>query len=888
MSWWKFLLPKRASGTQLDSEMRFHIDELTEANIARGMPPGEARRRALLEFGGQEQVKEEVRDVYRVRVIDGTVANLKSAIRFIRKTPSFSVAVILTLALGIGANSAVFSAIDAILLRPLPFPDGDQLMKLTEYDSKAQASQPFIAPLRVEDWNRLNSTCQAVAGYYIENASEISGVLPEKLTLAIVTPRFLNLLGISPELGRDFNSEEEHFGGPNAVLISDRLWHRRFAADPKVIGKRVVLSGFLRPDLIVGVLPASFRFPDSDVDLWTVGPPDGPYAQNRGYTWYRVIARLRAGVTLEQARANLNAVQSQLGKQYPKTDGNLTVEVRPLKETIVAGARSSLWMLFGAVSLLLLIACTNIVALLLARGVQRQHEISVRLSLGASRFTVVCQLLTESFVLALTGALLGLFIAGAASNVFRSLAKELPRVEEIHLDVRIVLYTLACSVLATLLCGLLPAIRGTRGNLSGTLAQASRSQVSARTPLQWFLVGVQVALAVTLLSGAGLLLRSFQELGRVFPGFDPGHVLTFRISGSYGETVDWKALTQRIDRTIEELRSVPGVEAAAASATLPGVPTNYPTELRFVEGEQDPLRKMVAESRFVTPDYFATMHIPLLAGEVCREPQFGTVPSTLSPTGQILEPISINVLVNRSFAETFPGGSTILGRHVQVLDNSFLKPDEAGEIRGVVGDAREEGVNHPPSPTVYWCLGAPGGPDPAYLVRTGVDPTAMASALRSKIKQIEPARSVFDVMPLEEHVNDAFSENRLRAILLTFFALTAVSLACIGLYGTLSYSVTVRRREVGLRLALGALQGQIVRRFLLQGLAVTFLGCAAGWGLAAGFTRVLSGMLYGVSPSDIVTLSTVALLMLLVAALAALIPSLRAAHVDPMQVLREE
>lgn len=653
------------------------------------------------------------------------------------------------------------------------------------------------------------------------------------------------------------------------------------------MGKRVVLSGFRRPYSIVGVLPRSFRFPDGDVDLWTVGPPDAPYAQSRESTWYQVIARLKAGVTLEQARANLNAVQSQLGKQYPKTDANLRVEVQPLKETIVAGTRSSLWMLFGAVSLLLLIACTNIVALLLARGAERQHEISVRLSLGASRFTVGCQLLTESFVLALTGALIGVFIAGAASNVFRSLAKELPRVEEIHLDSRLVLYTLACSVLATLLCGLLPAIRDTRGNLSGTLAQGRRSQVSARTPLQWFLVGVQVALAVTLLSGAGLLLRSFEELGRVFPGFDPRHVLTFRITGSYGETVDWKALTARIDRTIEELRSLPGVEAAAASATLPGVPTNYPTELKFVEGEQDALRKMVAESRFVTPDYFAAMHIPLLEGEVCREPQFRTAPSALSPTGEIVEPTSINVLVNRSFAQTFSGGSTILGRHVQVLDNSFLR-EEAGEIRGVVGDAREEGVNHPPSPTVYWCLGSPGGPDSTFLVRTRMDPTAMASALRRKIKEIEPGRSLFDVMPLEEHLNDAFSENRLRTILLTLFAVTAVSLASIGLYGTLSYAVTMRRREVGLRLALGALPGQIVKQFLLQGLAVTLLGCAAGWGLAAGFTRVLSGMLYGVSPSDALTLSTVALLMLLVAALAALIPSLRAAHVDPMQVLREE
>jgi len=888
MAWWKFLLPKRASGRQLDSELRFHIEELTEANLAAGMSPEEARRRAMLEFGGPEQIKEELRDVHRVPILETTLKNLKWTLRLLRKSPSFSVVVILTLALGIGANSAVFSAIDAVLLRPLPFPDGDQLMKFAQYNTKAHNSQPFIAPLRVEDWNRMNSTFQAIAGYYAENASEISGPLPEKLTQAIVTPRFLKVLGISPVLGRDFSSQEEHFGGPQAVLISDRFWRRRFAADPNVIGKRIVLSGFRSSYLIVGVLPASFRFPDNDVDLWMAGPPDAPYAQSRESTWYRVIGRLKPGVGLEQARANLDAVQSQLGKQYPKTDADLVVKIQSLKETIVGGARKSLWLLFGSVSLLLLIACVNIVALLLARAAHRQHEISVRFSLGASRTVLIAQLLTETFLLASIGATLGLFVASGASHVFRSLAADLPRLEEIHLDWRIVIYSLVCSAVVTLLCGLLPALRSTRQGISGSLAQNNRTQVSSRTPLQWLLVGIQVGLAVTLLSGAALLLRSFQALGRVSPGFEPAGILTFRISGSYGETADWEALTQRINGTIEELRSVPGVEAAAASATLPGVPTNYPTELRFVEGAQDPRHKMVAESRFITPDYFATMQIPLLAGKVCSEPHFRAVPNRLSPTGQFLEPVSINVVVNRSFADAFLAGSTVLGRHVQVLENPFIKPDQAGEISGVVGDAREEGVNHPPSPTVYWCFGAPGGPDAVYLVRTRTAPMSLAKTVREKIRAIEPARSVFDISPLQDHIDEAFAENRLRTVLLTFFAVTAVCLACVGLYGTLSYSVNVRRREVGLRLALGALRAQIVKQFLLQGLGVSFLGCVAGSVLAAAFARLLSGMVYGVSPTDVVTLSGVIFLVLVVAGIASLVPAIRAARVDPMQVLREE
>src|SRR6266700_772245 len=851
MEWWKSLFRKRALDAQLDSELRFHVEELTAANIAAGLTPEEARRRAVLEFGGREQIKEELRDVHRISIVESTLANLKSAFRFIRKAPSFSITVILTLALGIGANSAVFSAIDAILLRPLPFPNGDQLMELRQYNPKMKSPRTRLAPVRLEDWNRMNSTFQAITGYYSEDNSETSGALPEKVTQAFVAPRFLQVWGISPALGRDFNTEEERFGDPNAL------------------GNKPRINGY--SSSIVGVMPASFLFPDRDVDVWATGPPDAPIAQSREWTWYLAIGRLKPGVTLEQARANLATVQKQLGSAFPKTDADLTVGIEPLKEMTIGGVRRSLWILYGSVSLLLLIACTNIIALLLARAAQRQHEISVRFSLGGSRAAIANQLLTEVFVLAIAGAALGLVVANAASKVFRTLAADLPRVEEIRLDWRIVLQSRLCSVLATLVCGLFPAIRGTRRNMSSSLTQASRTQVSTRNPLQWLLVGVQVALAVTLLAGAGLLLRSFQELGRVSPGFDPNRVLTFHISASYAETADWKGLTQRIDRTIDSLGSMPGVETAATAGALPGIPSHYQMELKFTEGQLDPERKIVAESRFVSPGYFATMQIPLLSGELCRES-----PDSLK---------SINVLVNRSFANTYLAESIAVGHHLQEVPSSaFLPP---GEIRGIVGDAREEGLNREPGPTVYWCTSA-AGPDPFYLVRTRTDPMAMAETIRQKIHEIEPARSVFNIAPLTDHLDEAFAENRLRTVLLAFFAATAVSLACVGLYGTLSYSVNVRRREVGLRLALGALRGQIVKQFLLQGLGVSLLGCLAGLALATACTRLLAGMLYGVSPSDVTTLSAVVLLVLVVATVASLAPAIRAASVEPMQVLREE
>jgi putative ABC transport system permease protein len=864
MAWyrqlWNVLRPSRLQ-TDVQKELAFHVTERAEELREAGMSEAEADRAAHRQFGNLTAQIERTRDMDIPEHLESALRNLRLAVRSLAKAPAFSATVILTLALGIGANSAVFSAIDAVVLRPLPFPNGDALLKITQLQRRT--SEANVAPVRLHDWDRLNGTLLGITGYYSQDSSELSGELPEKLRTEFVAPRFLQVLGVSPALGRDFTPQEEHNGGPNAAIVSDRLWRRRFNGSPDVLGKTLRFGTSSFP--IVGVMPPSFHFPDRDDDAWIPTPLDAPFEQNRDLTWFTAIGRMKPGVTFAQARDNLMTVQSNLARQFPKPDADIQPRVDLLKESAVGGVKRSLWILFGSVSVLLLIACINIAALLMSRSTGRQQEIAVRFSLGASRASVAAQQLTEVLVLALLGAALGLVVAMGASAVFRALARDLPRIEEIALNWRIVLYCLACALATTLLSGLIPAIRSTRRSLAQTMAQAGRSQVSGRHPLQLALVAAQVAFAVALLAGAGLLLRSFQELGKVYPGFDPRHILTFHISVSWAETGTPAAGAQRVHRILDGLASLPGVESSASAAFLPGVPNEYQVDVVPAEGRAESEPKMRAYARFVAPSYFATVSIPLLAGEMCRDGQSG-------------------LMVNRSFADQFLNGAAAIGRSLSVPENTYVP---ISPIRGIVGDARETGLDHAPAPTVYWC-GTSFQPGTNFLVRAQGEPAAMTETVRRKIHELEPMRSVYDITPLSDHISDAYAENRLRTILLACFAVTAVSLACVGLYGTLSYLVNLRRREVALRLALGALRGQVVRQFMGVGLRTTGLGCAAGLVLAAAFARLLSGMLFGVSPTDATTVAAVLAIVLAVSAAASLIPAVRAARVEPMQALREE
>lgn len=864
------LRPRRHQ-REIEREITFHVDERTTQLQRDGLSADEARRMARMRFGNLLVQAERTRDADIALWLDALIRNVRQAARALNRTPGFTVSVVVTLALGIGANTAVFSAIDAILLRALPFPESDRLVRLSEV--RRQTETIFSTPARIEDWNRLNSTFEAISGYSLYDATDSSRQLPERTRYAGIGPRFLEVLGSAPALGRDLDEQAHTFGTPTTLLVSDRFWRDRLGADPAAPGRTVQaqdVTGTLSFE-VAGVMPRSFVFPDAAVDSWSALKIDAPWMRSRqsSFGFMTAIGRLKPGVTLEQARTDLSAIQQRLGEEYPETDREMTVAVTPFKDVVVRGVGRSLWMLFGAVSVLLLIACTNIATLLLARGAHREQEVAVRYSLGASRRAVAAQLLTEAMLLAVAGAAAGLLLAAGTSAALRRLAPDLPRLDEVGIDGRILIYAMAVAVAVSLTCGVIPALRSSRGGES--LARLGGARVTSRHALQWVLVGVQVALSVTLLIGAGLLLRSFERLANVEPGFDPSRVLAFRIYAPWSERGD--TVIRRITTTLTAVETLPGIEAVATTTSLSGVPAPGagPAEIDVSAGTAGTEPPVIAEYRIVSPSYFATMRIAVVAGDLCRLPATGEARQSTR-----------QAMVNRAFADRYLAGRSVM--ELQASPRGFGFPSR---VVGIVANAREAAVDREATPTVYVCdLGAT--PNPWYLARVTGAPGVMVNAVRMKLKEVEPLRAVYEIAPLEQHIGRAYAETRLRTILLALFALTALSLACLGVYGTLSYVVGLKRREVGLRLALGAARFSVLRHFLTQGLRVVGVACLSGLVLAAAFTRLLSGMLFGISPSDPVTVIGVLGTVLLVATVAALIPAARAALAQPAQALRIE
>ncbi len=789
--------------------------------------------------------------------------DIRSALRALRRRPVLTIAIVLTLTLGIGANSAIFSAVDAVLLKPLPYPAADRLVSIYEANLSRRQSTALLAPGRLEEWNQMNQTFSGLAASYFENMTDTSGPLPARVEAMRTSPRFFSVFGVAPAIGRAFTPAEEQFGGPAVVMLSDAFWRQRFASDASVIGRPLTLGGAART--IVGVMPPSFRYPTASTEIWLPTQAPAMFLAARGARLYTAIGRLMPGVSAEQGQADLSSVEARLAAQFPQTDAGWSAAVVPLKEEQVGGIRRSLWLLLGAVALVLLAACGNVACLMLADATRREHEIAVRFALGASRTRVVRQLLLEGALLALAGASLGLIVAHWGIDLLRSAGTALPRVDELRVDGRLVVFTLALGMMTTMAFALAPALQATRAEVSGRLSQGGRAHVGGRQRVQRLLVAAQIALAIILLAGAGLLLRSFSRLGQTSPGFDPAQVLTFRMSAQWTERTD--AVMNRHLRTLARLAAVPGVRSAAFSSVLPaGV--DFPAgEFRIVG--RDTGERLFATGRSVSADYFRTLHIPVLQGETCRD----------DPS----KPFS-KVLVTRTFADQFFPGENPVGHFVERLSVAVLRQ----EIVGIVGDVRENGVMKDPPALMYTCGLQPYWPDPYFLVRTDAGGRVSANTIRAALREIEPQRAMYAVRPLVDTLAQSVSQERLNTELLALFAVTALVLAAVGLYGVMSQFVAARRREIGVRLALGARAGDILSAVAAPAAAMTAVGTVAGLGGALALGRFMATLVFGISTRDPFTLAIVPAVLAIVAAAATIGPARRAARIDPMQALRDD
>lgn len=841
---------------ELLEEMRTHVEMKASAT---GDPHSAQRA-----FGNTTILLEESSDAWGWPRLEGWLRDFRYAMRVLFRRPAFTATVVITLALGIGASSTIFSLIDTVLLQRLPYPNAERLVAVHEMKPGENEMRTPVSPGRLEDWQLLNRSFVALAGSYVDMLTDNSRAVPERLDAAFVSPRFFAVLGTAPALGRTFTPEEERAGGPTAVVISDGFWKRQFASDPEVLERALRLMD--TNYIIVGVMPASFQYPTPATELWIPKRAAQSLLQTREARFYSSIGLLKPGVTLEQARLDLSAVQQRLGKEYPTTDAGWSISLDPLKEEVVGRVRTGLWLLLGCVGVLLAIACGNVACLLLARLNSRAAEIATRCSLGAGRGAMGRQLFAEGLVYAFAGGLVGIAAAFAGIKLLRTHLVDFPRVTELTVNARMLGAIVVISVLAAVLFSLAPILQMIRCDLAGLMITGGRGIAGGRQRLPRILVSAQFGLAAALLIGAGLFLRSLAKLEETPLGFRYDNVLAMRISASSSEPPS--QTVQRQQRTFQALSSLPGVTSVSMTTGLPGVSPGWPREFE-IGGEEAPGGKLrFAMWRIVTAGYFQTVGISVLSGRVCR---MNSDPA--SP---------FEALVNRSFAGRYFRGRNPLG-------HTILKGPQGNSpamVVGVVADARENGSGVPPQPMIYACGFLRYWPDSDYLIQTR-NPALLANAAREAIHAIEPARSVYAVRPLAHALENALSQVRFRSVAVSLFSLLALTLAAVGLYGVMAYMVSQRTREIGVRVALGARPAQIAGFMLRSAGVLAGAGAAMGIAVAAGAYRMLGTLLYGVSSFDAGAYVTAIGVLLAVALVATLIPSRRALSIDPTRALRE-
>jgi predicted permease len=859
---------------ELSDELRAHIDALTDENTRRGMSERDARAAAHREFGGVERTKEAYREQRSLPFLETLTRDIRFAARGLRRDAGFACLAILTLALGIGVNTSLFTVVNSVLLHPLPYPEPDRLVSLFERSVGTDSDEDNpVASGQFLDWQRDATSFQqmSLVGDDSANLSDGGGTLPEAIETRWCSYNLFSILGVQPVYGRFFTQDDDRAGANGTVVLSYGLWKRRYASDPATIGRTILLNA--KPYTVIAVLPSWFDYPDTRVQLWL------PVAQvtaerdqsSRGSHRFYVTARLKPGVTVAQASAELDAIQQRIHRQFPDELVGKHARAYSLHETLVHDVRTTLYVLMGAVVCVLLIACLNVANLFVARAATRRRETAVRAALGGSRRRLIQEQLTESLLMTLLGGALGTLLAYAGVRWLVALRGDLPLINSIHFDRETLFFTVAITLLSGIFAGLLPALFGTRMETFSPLKESTRSIGGGRTRtrLRTVLLTAEVSLTVVLLIGAGLLLKSFAELRSVNMGCATASVLTMGISLPDAKYDYGPPKTEFFDNLLSRVRSTPGVSAAGFVTVVPGN-GHFSDNTFSIEGRAtQPGEFLDAAVRSADPDYFRAMDIPLRRGRY-----FANSDQRENANGMV---------ISESMARQFFPGEDPLGKTLIIDWNGHPHY----EIVGIVGDVISD-LNHPPEPTMYVPLNEGRDGTGTVVVRSSRDVTALAVPVQKEVAAIDPDLPVSDVLTMEDIIGKSASGARFDALLILLFAALALLLAAVGLYGLLSYLVTQRTSEIGLRVALGAQQSGVLRMMLVDGLRPTVIGLILGLAGGAASAQLIRGLLFNVHPLDPLIFVAVTAVIVGVALAAGFAPAWRASRLDPMDALRCE